>query len=134
MDGHAFKKGTCAHDYGLVALRLSRADGVQYFHSAAMKVSCEVYRDERSGQPYIIPDGNDIDIFRAYIETLPTQESPEIFGLHPNADLTFRTLQVRAERAAAVPGMQHSLDEAPSCTGHAGEQTLSVVHWCSAVA
>lgn len=67
-----------------------------------MKVNYEVYRDERSGQPYIIPDGNDIDVFRAYIETLPTQESPEIFGLHPNADLTFRTLQVWLQRTSGV--------------------------------
>ncbi len=28
------------------------------------------------------------------VEDLPNQESPELFGLHPNADLTFRTLQV----------------------------------------
>ena len=32
----------------------------------------------------------------AYIETLPGQESPALFGLHANADLTFRSLQVRA--------------------------------------
>lgn len=68
---------------------------VQFFHSAAMKVNYELYRDERSGQPYNVPEGNDIDVFRGYIETLAAQESPEIFGLHPNADLTFRTLQVR---------------------------------------
>ena len=68
---------------------------MQFFHSAAMKVNYELYRDERSGQPYNVPEGNDIDVFRAYIETLAAQESPEIFGLHPNADLTFRTLQVR---------------------------------------
>jgi hypothetical protein len=42
-----------------------------------------------------VPDGVDIDVFRAYIETLPGQESPGIFGLHANADLTFRTLQVQ---------------------------------------
>jgi hypothetical protein len=41
-----------------------------------------------------VPEGTDIDMFRAAIENLPGQESPEIFGLHPNADLTFRTLQV----------------------------------------
>ena len=28
------------------------------------------------------------------VEELPAQESPELFGLHANADLTFRTLQV----------------------------------------
>lgn len=70
---------------------------VQFFHSAAMKVNYELYRDERSGQPYNVPEGNDIDVFRGYIETLAAQESPEIFGLHPNADLTFRTLQVRLQ-------------------------------------
>ena len=29
----------------------------------------------------------------AYIETLPGQESPALFGLHANADLTFRSLR-----------------------------------------
>ena len=67
----------------------------KYFHQGAMKIQAEMYRDERSGFPYCIPDGQDIDVYRAYIDTLPAQESPEIFGLHPNADLTFRTLQVQ---------------------------------------
>lgn len=67
----------------------------KYFHAGAMKVQSEVYKDERSGFTYCIPDGQDIDVYRAYIDTLPAQESPEIFGLHPNADLTFRTLQVQ---------------------------------------
>lgn len=56
----------------------------------------ELYRDDRSGFRYCVPDSADIDAFRIAIEGLPGQESPEIFGLHPNADLTFRTLQVRA--------------------------------------
>lgn len=35
-----------------------------------------------------------VEVFREAIEALPPTESPELFGLHPNADLTFRTLQV----------------------------------------
>ena len=30
------------------------------------------------------------------VEDLPAQESPELFGMHANADLTFRTLSVQA--------------------------------------
>ena len=45
---------------------------------------------------YAIPDAADIESFRAAIEELPGSEGPEVFGLHSNADLTFRTLQVRA--------------------------------------
>jgi len=50
---------------------------------------------------YVVPDTADIGDFRSSIEKLPAQESPEIFGLHPNADLTFRTLQV-ADLVAVV--------------------------------
>merc|ERR1711871_843263 len=39
---------------------------------------------------YRIPDGMDIQTFRGAIETIPPVDSPLIFGLHPNADLTYR--------------------------------------------
>jgi len=39
---------------------------------------------------YKIPQGTEIQKYREYIDTLPAIDSPEIFGLHPNADLTFR--------------------------------------------
>jgi len=39
-------------------------------------------------------DGTEIEVYRTAIEALPLQEEPELFGLHSNADLTFRTLQV----------------------------------------
>jgi dynein heavy chain len=45
-----------------------------------------------------------VEAFRAAIEALPVQESPEIYGLHPNADLTFRTLQVGAGTALGSTG------------------------------
>ena len=55
----------------------------------------ELYSDAKSGVRYTVPRGGDIETFRKAIEDLPGQEGPEIFGLHPNADLTFRSLQVR---------------------------------------
>jgi hypothetical protein len=59
-----------------------------------LQPNVELYKDNRSGFSYRIPDSADIDTFRTAIEGLPGQESPEVYGLHPNADLTFRTLQV----------------------------------------
>ena len=54
----------------------------------------ELYADAKSGVRYTVPRGTDIENYRKAIEDLPGQEGPEIFGLHPNADLTFRSLQV----------------------------------------
>ncbi|KAG8468097.1 hypothetical protein KFE25_007149 [Diacronema lutheri] len=42
---------------------------------------------------YRIPVGTDIELFRKYIDELPFNDNPEIFGLHVNADLAYRTLQ-----------------------------------------
>lgn len=39
-------------------------------------------------------DGGDLDVVRGAIEGLPSQDNPELFGLHANADIAFRTLQV----------------------------------------
>jgi dynein heavy chain len=60
----------------------------KYFNAGALAKGLEIYPG------YVVPDTADINEFRAAIERLPAQESPEIFGLHPNADLTFRTLAV----------------------------------------
>ena len=42
---------------------------------------------------YKVPTGADIDIYRRYIDSLPLVDNPEIFGLHSNADLVYRTAQ-----------------------------------------
>ena len=42
---------------------------------------------------YKVPQGADIEVYRKYIETLPLVDNPELFGLHSNADLVFRTAQ-----------------------------------------
>lgn len=65
----------------------------------------ELYRDDRSGFSYRVPDSTEVDAFRAAVEGLPGQESPEIYGLHPNADVTFRTLQVQEGLATILDTM-----------------------------
>jgi len=42
---------------------------------------------------YSIPQFEQITEFREFCATLPELDSPEVFGLHPNADLTFRVKQ-----------------------------------------
>jgi dynein heavy chain len=39
---------------------------------------------------YQIPDVADHSSFLSYVSKMPSNDSPMIFGLHPNADLTFR--------------------------------------------
>jgi dynein heavy chain len=39
---------------------------------------------------YIIPNSTEIQRYREYVDSLPDIDSPEVFGLHPNADITFR--------------------------------------------
>jgi dynein heavy chain len=42
---------------------------------------------------YKIPEGLEVGLFREYIDTLPMVDSPLIFGLHTNADLTYRQIE-----------------------------------------
>jgi len=39
---------------------------------------------------YCIPEGYDIQVYRNAIDTIPPVDSPFIFGLHTNADVTYR--------------------------------------------
>lgn len=66
----------------------------RFYHSEVLHKGAELYRDERSGTAYTVPDGTEVEVFRAAIEELPANDNPELFGLHSNADLTFRRLQV----------------------------------------
>jgi len=50
---------------------------------------------------YKIPDGVEIQNFRDAIDTMPPVDSPLIFGLHPNADLTYR-LKDNAEMITTI--------------------------------
>ena len=45
---------------------------------------------------YLIPDFQEHSDYVRYLETMPMEDSPELFGLHPNADLTFRIKSANA--------------------------------------
>jgi len=74
----------------------------KYFHSGALEKNYELFPG------YNVPDCLEIAQFRLAIENLPAQESPEIFGLHTNADLTFRTLQVAGSISTIIETMPKS--------------------------
>lgn len=44
---------------------------------------------------YVIPNEIEHKNFIDHIETLPGVDSPEIFGLNPNADIAFRTKETK---------------------------------------
>jgi len=66
----------------------------RYFTQDRLATHNELFRDDKAGFVYVVPDGTEVEVFRDEVEKFPTQDSPEVFGLHSNADLTFRTLQV----------------------------------------
>jgi dynein heavy chain len=45
---------------------------------------------------YVVRSDNEIAPYREYATSFPDIDSPELFGLHPNADLTFRVKEVNA--------------------------------------
>jgi len=68
-------------------LRLFNTYGQAWLALRCMEPGFEFFKG------YKIPTGTDIEIFRKYIEGLPLVDNPELFGLHSNADLVFRTAQ-----------------------------------------
>jgi len=65
---------------------------------------------------YRIPSGMDLEAYRKYIDELPLIDNPELFGLHGNADLVFRTAQTQSV-------LRTILDVQPKEGGGAGGAT-----------
>jgi len=57
----------------------------------------EGYKFSPSGT-YFAPADGKIDVYRDYVENLPMNDQPEIFGLHENANITYQ----RAESNRAI--------------------------------
>ena len=107
MEGKTSKGAAVQLQWGTVRYMVSE---VQYggritddLDRVLMATYCERYFKQDSmgpefsfGNGYNVPSGAgdvDIDFWRKEVETLPTTDSPEIFGMHVNADITFRNKQ-----------------------------------------
>lgn len=75
------------------------------------------FNNYASDYDYRIPDGLEMLIFRDHIETIPPVDSPMIFGLHTNADLTYR-LKEASEMIATI------IDTQPKDTGGGAGKTV----------
>ena len=66
--------------------RLIRAILKNYFVDNILSDS---YRLSQLDTYYAPPEGS-YEELRKYIDTLPLDDDPEVFGLHPNANITFQ--------------------------------------------
>eukprot|EP00971_Amphidinium_carterae_P267973 5316437-Amphidinium_carterae.1 len=80
----------------------------ELFMTYAVKWFCDdifkpsfTFNNYASDYNYKIPEGLEIQNFREAIDTMPAVDSPLIFGLHPNADLTYR-LKEASEMIATI--------------------------------
>ncbi len=68
---------------------LFNAYGTRWFSDEMFKPNFK-FNNYASEFAYSIPESPEINIFRDFIDTIPSVDSPMIFGLHTNADLTYR--------------------------------------------
>ncbi|GAA49452.1 dynein heavy chain 5 axonemal [Clonorchis sinensis] len=82
MIGEVQYGGRVTDDYDK---RLLNTYAKVWFSDAMFTDNFEFYRG------YNIPKCRNLEEYQAYIEGLPLFDSPECFGLHPNADITYST-------------------------------------------
>jgi dynein heavy chain len=69
---------------------------------------------------YTVPDYIDLEQYRRFVSGFPETDNPEIYGLHPNADLTYRVKEASALLATLS-------DTQPKQASGAGGRTLDEV-------
>lgn len=63
----------------------------QYYTTAIMD---DAYTFTPSGAYFAPPEG-DLGVYRAAVDAWPLNEAPEVFGMHPNANITFQLQETR---------------------------------------
>ena len=81
----------------------------------------EGYLFSESGT-YYLPYGNSVQDFRSYIETLPSNDMPEIFGLHENANIAYMT-QESEKVVSTILSIQPR--ESSSSTGKSSDEVVN---------
>eukprot|EP00873_Tetraselmis_striata_P045244 jgi/Tetstr1/465508/TSEL_010177.t1 len=70
----------------------------------------ESYKFTKSGTYYAPPEGP-LESYREYLRSLPISEAPEVFGLHPNANISFQQ-QESQKLVETVLGIQPRIGSA----------------------
>jgi dynein heavy chain len=99
----------------------------ELFKTYTMKWFCDdmfkpgfTFNSYQAEYNYRIPDGLEIQQYREAIETIPPVDSPLIFGLHTNADLTYR-LKEASEMIATI------METQPKDTGGSGGKSMDEI-------
>lgn len=76
------------------------------FDKRLLNTFCRVWFSENMFTPqfvfykgYVIPKCNKINEIHEYINSLPSADTPEVFGLHANADITYASFFCVLSRA-----------------------------------
>jgi len=72
-------------------VRMIKALLKRYFCAEIMNDNYKLSKLEH----YFAPPESDVAAVKAYINQLPLEDDPEVFGLHPNANITFEQKTVR---------------------------------------
>jgi len=78
----------------------------------------------QSGRYFIPPDGP-LESYQAYLASLPPREAPEVFGMHPNANISFQLSETR-RLVDAIALMQPRVSGGSSSQGSTDDTVASL--------